>query len=118
MERDAVIGHGAAEFLLDRLFHNSDKTSVYVCSICGLICDPPRSTRFGESTRGRKPYCRGCKNSDSPKYVEIPYAMVREAGLGRSNAPPTLIRHSHLPTHLRNYFFKSLWPCILVPDYD
>jgi DNA-directed RNA polymerase II subunit RPB2 len=38
MERDAMICHGNANFLKDRLFYMSDPYSVTVCSTCGVIC--------------------------------------------------------------------------------
>ncbi|KAH8306563.1 hypothetical protein KR018_010377, partial [Drosophila ironensis] len=40
MERDALISHGAAFLLQDRLFHNSDKTHTLVCHKCGSILAP------------------------------------------------------------------------------
>jgi len=75
MERDAVIAHGASHVLHDRLLLCSDLFRVYVCKLCGGISDPPSSTRFGESSKGRMPYCRTCDSSRSPAPVEIPYAM-------------------------------------------
>lgn len=37
MERDAILAHGAAFFLKDRLLDNSDKFDVPVCRACGFI---------------------------------------------------------------------------------
>ena len=73
MERDAVISHGAASFLRDRLMVCSDAAKIPVCPRCGLIAEMPTHSRFGESTRSKTPYCRNC--DESAVFVEMPYSM-------------------------------------------
>ncbi|CAH0401706.1 unnamed protein product [Chilo suppressalis] len=40
MERDALLSHGAAFILQDRLFHCSDKCEAVICSKCGTLLGP------------------------------------------------------------------------------
>ncbi len=37
MERDALVGHGASMLLKEQLLDKSDKTTIYVCELCGHI---------------------------------------------------------------------------------
>lgn len=60
MERDALIAHGASNFLRERLYTMSDPYEVPVCNTCGTTA----------SGNGR---CRGC-SSDNVCRVQIPYA--------------------------------------------
>eukprot|EP00952_Eustigmatos_sp_NYUAD-ZCMA_P006287 27089-Eustigmatos_ZCMA.PRE.1 len=66
MERDCLISHGAAAFIRDRLFLNSDPYRVHVCDICGLIAKA--NLRTGEFM------CLNCKEKNRISQVFLPYA--------------------------------------------
>jgi len=78
MERDCIISHGASNFLLERLFEQSDAYSTVVCAQCGLLAMPakPSSGRVaGMSVRGYdQPYCLVCQTGAHVRDVRMPYA--------------------------------------------
>lgn len=69
MERDALLGHGVASILLDRLLHCSDETRAHVCTRCGSIVSLVK-TKMGYVCR----YCCGV-SSNTVQRVTIPYVL-------------------------------------------
>ncbi len=67
MERDCLIGHGAAMLLQDRLLEESDKYLLYVCENCGYIA-------FYDSKQ-RKYVCRLCEEKAQISPVTVSYAF-------------------------------------------
>ncbi|GLT52486.1 hypothetical protein SLA2020_258260 [Shorea laevis] len=66
VERGCMIAHGAAHFLKERLFDQSDACRIHVCERCGLIAIANLKKNSFE--------CRGCKNKTDIVQVHIPYA--------------------------------------------
>jgi len=66
MERDCMISHGSARFLKERLMDVSDKYRVFICDLCGLICE----AKLSQNTF----FCRGCDNKSKISAINIPYA--------------------------------------------
>ncbi|MFB6113740.1 MAG: DNA-directed RNA polymerase subunit B [Halodesulfurarchaeum sp.] len=67
MERDTVIGHGAAMVLKERLLDSSDKELVYVCGNCGMTAV--------ENIDQRRVYCPNCGEETDVHQVEMSYAF-------------------------------------------
>jgi len=67
MERDCLIGHGAAMLLRDRLLEESDKYTLYVCENCGYIAY--------YDMKQRKYVCRICEDKAKISPVIISYAF-------------------------------------------
>ena len=67
MERDCLIGHGAAMLLKDRLLDESDRYVMYVCNRCGFIAY--------YDARQRRPVCRLCGDKADIHPVVVSYAF-------------------------------------------
>ncbi|MBI4362270.1 MAG: DNA-directed RNA polymerase subunit B [Euryarchaeota archaeon] len=67
MERDVLIGHGAALALKERLLDESDKVTEYVCSHCGMIAAMDRKTK--------RAGCLTCGSDTDIFEVEMSYAF-------------------------------------------
>lgn len=76
MERDCMIGYGAASLILERLMFSSDAFHVYVCSRCGFIGYKNNciycSTEIGKINQDEE--TEGSKVDDSMCCVKMPYA--------------------------------------------
>jgi len=67
MERDCLIGHGAAMLLRDRLLEESDKYTLYICENCGQIA-------FYDMKQ-RKYICKICDEKAKVAPVVVSYAF-------------------------------------------
>jgi len=67
MERDCLIGHGAAMLLQDRLLEESDKYVLYICENCGHIAY--------YDMKQRKYLCRFCDDKARISPVVVSYAF-------------------------------------------
>ena len=67
MERDCLIGHGAAMLLRDRLLEEADKYLLYICENCGYIAY--------YDLKQRKYVCRICEDKAQISPVFVSYAF-------------------------------------------
>lgn len=67
MEKDCLVGHGAALLLKERLLDESDKTRVPICSTCGLVAVYDKFRDYN--------YCSICGENVDINFVEVSYAF-------------------------------------------
>jgi len=67
MERDVLIGHGAAMALKERLLDESDQEHIDVCGNCGMTAV--------ENIEQRRVYCPNCEEETDIHRVEMSYAF-------------------------------------------
>nr|AUB45241.1 RNA polymerase beta subunit [Halobacterium salinarum] len=67
MERDTVIGHGAAMVLKERLLDSSDREEIHVCGNCGMTAV--------ENYEQRRVYCPNCEEETDVHSIEPSYAF-------------------------------------------
>eukprot|EP00605_Chrysophyceae_sp_TOSAG23-4_P002894 GSChrysophyteH1.ASY1.ANO1.3189.1 assembled CDS len=85
MERDALLSHGVAFCLHDRLMNCSDAHLAYVCAKCGGLLEI-RSNKSAQPQSKWTQCCNTCKTSENVKPVFLPYVyryLTNElAGMG------------------------------------
>ncbi|WP_440988210.1 DNA-directed RNA polymerase subunit B [Haloarchaeobius baliensis] len=67
MERDVLIGHGAAMALKERLLDESDREFIHVCGQCGMSAV--------ENVDQRRVYCPNCGEETDIHEIEMSYAF-------------------------------------------
>ena len=89
MERDALLSHGVAFCLQDRLMNCSDSHLAFVCAQCGgflsvmsdnaadslLTEGVQRELSRGGKRHGLRQICSQCKSSKSVKAIYLPYVF-------------------------------------------
>lgn len=76
MERDALLGHGLAKFLKEKLLDTSDAYSTHICNSCGLFAQRLfRKESKKYITNHDIFYCPACKNYTQISKIMIPYAF-------------------------------------------
>jgi DNA-directed RNA polymerase II subunit RPB2 len=76
MERDALIAHGIAKYIKEKLMDTSDIYTTYVCDMCGLFAQrviKPKNPVY--STDKDVYYCPACNNKTNISKIVIPYAF-------------------------------------------
>ncbi|WP_435344361.1 DNA-directed RNA polymerase subunit B [Haloarchaeobius sp. HRN-SO-5] len=67
MERDVLIGHGAAMALKERLLDESDREFIHICGQCGMSAV--------ENVDQRRVYCPNCGEETDIHEIEMSYAF-------------------------------------------
>jgi len=72
MERDCLLGHGAAASLHERLFMLSDFSQMHICQACERVANViMRPESGGKKVHG--PYCLFCRSAERIVRINVPY---------------------------------------------
>lgn len=74
MERDCLIGYGAAALILERLMLSSDAFHVYICSKCGFVCYEGQCVYCKNVAEAEKDPNGNENSKNSVCMVKMPYA--------------------------------------------
>lgn len=76
MERDAIIAHGMALYLKEKLMDTADAYSTYICGKCGLFAQRmnKKDNKSHVSTNDIY-FCPACENYTEVYKIKIPYAF-------------------------------------------
>ena len=76
MERDALLAHGLAKFIKEKLLDNSDAYTTYICDKCGLFAQRfDKKENKSYASDNDIYYCPACKNHNDISKIKIPYAF-------------------------------------------
>mgnify|MGYP000476366140 CR=1 FL=1 len=76
MERDALLAHGLAQFIKEKLMDNSDPYIVWTCDKCGLFAQRfDRNGNKSESSNRDIYFCQACNNHTDINKIKLPYAF-------------------------------------------
>lgn len=76
MERDALISHGIARYLKEKLMDTSDMYTTFVCDRCGLFAQRDKKSTSKQNPSDKDVYvCPSCGNKTNISKVVIPYAF-------------------------------------------
>jgi len=86
MERDSLVGHGAAMLLKEKLLDASDKTTIYVCTECGHIGWFDRNSK--------KPVCpiHGDKSKVVPVSVAYSFKLLMQELMAMLIMPRLIVK--------------------------
>jgi DNA-directed RNA polymerase II subunit RPB2 len=113
MERDCMISHGAAQFLKERLYDQSDAYRVHVCDLCGMIAIANLRKNTFE--------CRSCRNKtqvrapplspELPAPVAVWWRWWHARGTTLTRSRPQ-ISQVHIPYACKLLFQELMSMCI------
>lgn len=76
MERDSLLGHGAAFLLHDRLMNCSDYHTGLVCTKCGSVLSPSPAPLSSARGKPAQIQCRNCDTGKNVATIAIPYVFM------------------------------------------